>query len=417
MYLLLGYGKSNRSIEKYLIKNKIKYIIYDDKLFNNEIDIKKISLVIKSNGINNNHSLLKQIKQNNDEINIISDLQYFYNMNNNKNYCLVTGSNGKTTVVSLLEKCLNNTIAIGNNCKPFFDYIDNEKYKVLEVSSFMLENITKISYKYNVITNIYPTHLEHHLTFINYIKAKLSFLKYLHTDDYVIYNYDDKILRAVINKYDVKKVSVSLNDKKCDLYYFNNKIYFHNTIIINNIENIQLIGEHNIYNIMLVLGVILNHNLKKKNYLEEIYQYQGEKYRMQLIYNNNYRIINDSKSTNFQALNVALNSIDNNIVLIVGGERRKDNYELLKKNLYKINRVYCYGENRNEFNEFFKNNNIKTYIYDSLEEVIKNIIINNNETLLFSPASISHDQFSDFEERGKVFNDLVNKYLINIEKK
>lgn len=417
MYLLLGYGKSNRSIEKYLIQNKIKYMVYDDKLFYKDIDIKKISLVIKSNGISNNHNLLKQIKKDNEKVNIISDLQYFYNVNNNTKYCLVTGSNGKTTVVSLLEKCLENTIAIGNNCKPFFDYIDNEQYKVLEVSSFMLENITNINYKYNVITNIYPTHLEHHQTFVNYIKAKLSFLKYLHQDNYVIYNYDDKILRTIINNYNVKKVSVSLFNKNCDLYYFNNKIYFHNTIIINDIANIQLIGKHNIYNIMLVLGVILNHNLKKKNYLEEIYKYNGEKYRMQLICNNKYKIINDSKSTNFQALNVALNSIDNNIVLIVGGEKRKDNYELFRNNLYKINKVYCYGENRNEFNNFFKNNNIKTYIFNSLEEVIKNIIINNNETLLFSPASISHDQFKDFEERGEVFKNLVNKYLINIEKK
>ena len=55
MYLLLGYGKSNKSIEKYLIKQKIKYLIYDDIKFNNNIDLKKVSLIIKSNGISNDH--------------------------------------------------------------------------------------------------------------------------------------------------------------------------------------------------------------------------------------------------------------------------------------------------------------------------------------------------------------------------
>ena len=416
MYLLLGYGKGNRSIEKYFIKNNIKYLVYDDKN-NNKIDIdyNRINCIIKSNGINNNHFVLEEAKKRN--IKIISDLQlYYYNINKINNHCLVTGSNGKTTIVSLLEKCLLNTISIGNNGLPFFDYVNDSRNKILEVSSFMLEYIDNINFKYNIITNIYPTHLEHHKTYINYIKAKTNFLKYLNKDNYIIYNKDDVLLNRIISNYDLKKITISLYDKNATIYLKDNYIYYLDDKVIN-INNIKLLGEHNIINIMLVLGVILNIKNLKQKYKEEIYNYTGEKYRIQIIYNNNFKIINDSKSTNFNALSVALSSFNENIILIVGGKRRNDNFNLLNKHLNKIKRVYCFGENKDDFYNYFINNNIECFKYETLDLLINNM--NNNTSnysncyydILFSPGSVSYDQYKDFEERGEEFNKLIkNKY-------
>ena len=179
MFLLLGNGMSNQSIKKYFDCNNINYLIYDDLNMIIDIDYKKIDVIIKSNGIKNNHKVV--VEANKKNIPVISDLQFFYSINNESKYTLVTGSNGKTTVVSLLERCLKNTKSIGNNSLPFFDYINDEKYKILEVSSFMLENINyknnyNIKYDYNIITNIYQTHLEHHETFINYVKSKIQYI-------------------------------------------------------------------------------------------------------------------------------------------------------------------------------------------------------------------------------------------------
>lgn len=414
MYILLGLGKSNLSIKKYFDKNNIIYFCYDDKN-NKNFDFEKlkneVKVVIKSNGINNDHWLLNKIKEMN--ISIISDLQFFYNINKNNindNYCLVTGSNGKTTVVSLLEKCLENSIAIGNNGLALFDYIDDKKNKIIEVSSFMLEYIDYINFKYNIITNIYPTHLEHHKNFSYYIKAKTNFLKYLSSSNYIIYNYDDVILERIIRCYDINKISVSLYNPASTIYLKNNYIHYNDQKLIN-INYINIIGKHNLYNIMYIIGIIYNHSLIKKNYKEEIYNYHGEKYRLEIIYKNKFTIINDSKSTNFKALSVALDSIDKNIVLIVGGMKREDNYDLLKNYLNKINKVYCFGENKYDFYNYFINYNINCNVYDSLENVINNIIVSDNETILFSPGSISFDQFDNFEQRGETFNKLINKNL------
>lgn len=412
MYLLLGYGKSNKSIEKYLINKNIEYMIYDDKNCNysfNKNFFSKIKIIIKSNGIKNNHPILEEARER--QIKIISDLQYFYEQTNRNDYCLVTGSNGKTTIVSLLEKCLNKSISIGNNGLPFFDKIDNDQYKILEVSSFMLENINYIKYKYNIISNIHQTHLEHHGNFINYIKSKISFIKYLDIQDNVIYDKDDILLNRLIECYEVNKISVSLNDSSAHLYLKDKFIYYKKKKVLD-VSKLQLIGNHNIYNVMLVLGVILNNNLIKENYLEIIYNYKGEKFRMEMIYDGNFKIINDSKSTNFKALNVALDSFKDNIVLIVGGNIRNDDYNLINKHLNKINRVYCYGENKDYFYNYFNINNITVTKYKNLNDLIDHLMMNNGEILLFSPGSISYDQFKDFEERGNVFNKLIkNKYF------
>ena len=63
MYLLLGYGRSNQSIEKYFIKENIEYLIYDDYKFKDKINLDNIKIIIKSNGINNDHDLLNEAKK------------------------------------------------------------------------------------------------------------------------------------------------------------------------------------------------------------------------------------------------------------------------------------------------------------------------------------------------------------------
>lgn len=411
MILLLGMGLGNKSVEKFLIKNNIKYCVYDDRNVDKNINIlkeKNIKLIIKSNGINNNHLIINEAMKYN--IKVISDLQFFYVLTNNENYVLVTGSNGKTTIVTLLEKCLKDTIAIGNNGLPLFDYISDNSYKIIEASSFMLENCQYIKYKYNIISNIYPTHLEHHKTFIQYIKSKLSFLKFLKEEDYVIYDNDDIILRRIINCYNVKKVPVSLYKSDCPLYLNDGYIYYLNNKLLS-IKPIKLIGNHNIKNIMLVLGVLLNHELTKQNYLLEIMKFKGVKYRLELIYDKNIKIYNDSKSTNFKALSEALKCFNDSLALIVGGKKRNDDFNLLTKHLYKIEVVYCYGENKYDFFNYFNNNNIKCFVYDNLHDVISNLKFESN-ILLFSPGSVSYDQFSNFEERGNYFNKLIKNITL-----
>ncbi len=406
--LLLGYGLSNKSIAKYFEKNNIDFDVYDDEYANN-INVLDYDLIIKSNGINNEHWILEEASKNN--IKVISDLYLFYKLYNKSDNCiLVTGSNGKTTVVSLLEKCINDGKAIGNNGLPFFDYIESENNIIIEASSYMLEYCKKMHFKYNVITNLYNTHLEHHKTFVNYITSKCNYLKYLSEDDYLIFNYDDFLLRRICNTYNCKKVSISLDNKKADMFIENKYIYYKNSKIFD-LNDLKLKGKHNYYNIMSVLGVLLNNDKAKENFISIIKKFETLDYRLQLIKKGKINIYNDSKSTNFYALKVSLESFKNkNILLIVGGKKRKDNYEVLNNSLSNVKKVYCYGENKYDFANYFYNKQIYYYVFNNLEEVICNIELNGIDTILFSPASTSFDLYNNFEDRGKHFNYLIEKY-------
>lgn len=405
MILLFGMGKSNNSILNFFKQNNIKYITYDDN-YNKCCSLDNIKLIIKSNGINNDHYIIKEAKKKN--IKIISDLQLYFLLSNNNNQILVTGSNGKTTTVSILEKCLFNSIAIGNNGNALFDYINDKRFKIVEASSFMLEYANNINFKFNIITNIYNTHLEYHKSYIKYLKAKLGFLKNLSQNNYIIYNHDDLLLERIVNVYECKKIKVSMN-KNDDLYFDNKYIYYKYKKILN-IKKIKLIGKHYIYDVMYCLAVILNLN-KNFKFKKEIYKFHGVEYRMNLVYNNKIKIYNDSKSTNFKALSAAISSFNGNIDLICGGMNRVDDFNILKPYINKIRNVYCYGENKGQFFNFFKNNNVNVYVYDDLKQLIDNLKIKNIKILLFSPGSCSYDQFDNFEQRGKIFNELIHKKI------
>lgn len=406
--LLLGYGISNQSIAKYFKDNNIQFDIYDD-INKQNINIYNYDLIIKSNGINNDHHLLKLGLKN--KIKIVSDLYLYYKFYNQcKDSILVTGSNGKTTVVSILEKCIKKGKSIGNNGLPFFDYINQNYHYIIEASSFMLENCYKMHFKYNIITNLYCTHLEHHKTFSNYVKAKCHYLKYLKDDDYLIYNYDDLLVKKVCNTYHCKKVSFSTYNKKATLFIDNEFIYYQNEKVFS-LKGLKLEGKHNYYNIMAALGVLLNNPNCKENAFQIISQFKTLDYRFQLIKKGKINIYNDSKSTNFNALNVSLNCFTNKrILLIVGGKKRNDNYAVLNNSLKIIEKVYCFGENGLDFYNYFQKQNIRCYLFLTLEDVIKNLDLSNIDTILFSPASTSFDLYKNFEERGEHFNYLIKKY-------
>ena len=397
-YLLLGMGISNKSIERYFQSQNISYCVYDDVTCPNEIKLDEIDIVIKSPGVNNDHFIIKGAKK------VITDLEFFYLLSRKKTLITVTGSNGKTTTVSLLNHLLDNIDLGGNVGVPLFDFIDSDKDIIIEASSFMLEYTHTYRSKYNIILNIFKTHLEHHHTYVNYIKSKLKLLKNTLNDDYIIYNYDDVLLRRIIPNYQGIKVPFS-RTRKVGIYLDNDKIKYDGKVLVDT-KSINLIGDHNYSNVMAALGVIINY----RGDIKSLAVFNGVKYRLEYIGSiNNVKVYNDSKSTNFHALYNAVNTFKGKrVVLICGGQKRDDDYKLFT-NIDNIIRLYCYGDNRYDLSQYF--NNININCYETLDDVFKNLDLSNCEVLLFSPGSVSYDQFESYIKRGEEFERLVNKYL------
>ena len=165
MILLLGYGISNKSIAKYLDKIEKDYIIYDDYANKTYVSMDKIDLVIKSGSFKNEHPLILEAISKG--IEVVSDLEYYYRCSNkNKELIVVTGSNGKSTTVSLIKNILGKSVDLGGNIGyPLFDFINSRKDMIIEASSYMNEYLSKFKAKYYVITNLYSNHFEHHDTY------------------------------------------------------------------------------------------------------------------------------------------------------------------------------------------------------------------------------------------------------------
>ena len=134
-YLLLGYGKSNRSLEKFLSLKGIPYQIYDDYLPEKriEVDFNSFDCVVKSGGIKNDHWILDVAQKLNKEI--ISDLELFYLYNKEKTLITVTGTNGKTTTVNLIKHLLPEFDLGGNVGFPLFDYCVSKKILLLKLQA------------------------------------------------------------------------------------------------------------------------------------------------------------------------------------------------------------------------------------------------------------------------------------------
>lgn len=410
MYLLLGYGIANQAVAKFLQKNNLPYIVYDDNVaeYTQLIQLNNINMIIKSPGISNEHFLIEQAKIL--KIPIVTDLEFFYSFYPHKKYITITGSNGKTTTVTLTHEILKNAnkkyFLGGNIGIPIFNYSNDDSDLLIEASSFMLEYIKDYHSYIACILNLTTAHLDHHKTFANYRKAKQNLFKNQTAQDFVVYNLDDKIVAKIAKKSKAIKVPFSKTKITNGAYLIGKHLYFQNQYIIS-LDEIKLLGMHNIENILASIAICKILNIDNEIIRNTIKSFQGIEHRIEYVCQfKNSKVYNDSKSTNLFALRHALEAFPSErVLLICGGKYREDNFSFLDDAIGNVNKVLIFGENRNVFLEYFQNKKINAVTFHNLEEVVKYLYENEvyEEIILFSPGSSSQDQFKNYEERGRKF--------------
>ena len=148
-----------------------------------------------------------------------------------------------------------------------------------------------------------------------------------------------------------------------------------------------------------------------KYLIEVLKEFKGVEHRIEFVKEvNKVKFYNDSKSTNPTSTITALKSFDKNIHLLLGGMDRNQDFDEIKEYKDKIKCSYAFGEVRNRIIDFCSDNNIKYIEYNTISEIIKDIInyLNENDIVLLSPGSASWDQYKKFEDRGDEFKQLVN---------
>lgn len=431
---ILGFGREGKStynfIRKYLKEQKLtildkEKITLDDpctKIItgNNYLEsLEDYDLIIKSPGIS-----LKNIDYQRFESKLTSELELILEVFS-KNIIGITGTKGKSTTSSLMYQVLKDqgydTYLLGNIGNPIFDEIENftpNTILVIEMSSHQLEFVHK-SPHIAAILNLYQDHLDHAGSLEHYHNNKMNIFKYQKVGDYSLYFDDDSYLTAKMTNFSSPSIKYNIRfdtEKKSStaVRIKNKKIYLDDKLLYEDKER-NLLGDHNLKNIMFIVTIaeILNLDLKKT--AETISNFKGLKYRMEYI--GKYAGIsyyNDTIATIPAATINAIKTIGNVNTLIFGGMDRKIDYQDFIKFLKEsaIENLICMPSTGTTIGKVLEKETSKNIFYvTTLEEAhdIAKKVTKKEMSCLLSPAASSYEYFKNFEEKGKKFEEIVKK--------
>lgn len=435
--LIFGGGITGLGVKELLDYKKVNNILIDDKIGVKskeiyDMDLSKIEYVVKSPGISFENEYIKYLKEN--DIKIISEIELAYEyMNKDIKLIGITGTNGKTTTTTKVYEMLKyaniNAKLAGNVGISYAKCIkeieeNNEKveYIVLELSSYQLEYNDKMDFYISLITNLTPDHLSRYKNTEEYYDTKFNIFKGQTPEDYMIINLNDnEILKRLNESYLAKRFYVGIEVETMNSAYIskNNKIKLEKIEL--NANKFSLKGKHNIENMLFLIAVSKILGIDEMKIQDFLYNTKSLEHRMEDFFEYNHiKFINDSKGTNVESTMKAIDSYEEKICLILGGEDKKiDNTKLVEKIIEKVEKVYLIGTNYNIFDKLFRQYGYENYeILYNIENVartLKKEIIENkikdNTIILFSPATSSFDQFLNFEDRGKKFkNVIINEF-------
>ncbi len=382
------------------------------------------TLCIKSPGIPDNIAIVQKIKDKN--IPIISEIEFAGRFCDAKCIC-VTGSNGKTTTTTIIHQILTDAgynVGVAGNIGSSFAYqvaTTSRDWYVLELSSFQLDGMTNFKADYAVITNITPDHLDrYNYDFTLYRDSKFRITQNMSIENTLLYCMDDHTtLNYMLDhkeSFMMNTIPFTTNETVLNGIYLNSD---DNTIVFNFGERVaiiersklQILGLHNVYNIMAAAGVALSMGIDSEAVTESIYAFKGVEHRMEVICErDNVLFINDSKATNVDSAFYALKAIDRPIVWIAGGVDKGNDYSSIYPITEgKVTTLICMGTNNDKLIESFTT--IIPFIYStsSLEETIKCIrtVYKRGDCVLLSPMCASFDLFKSYEDRGDQFKEAI----------
>ena len=403
-------------------KSLFKKLSIDYEENHHSIDkIIKAEKIIKSPGIDQKSDLIVEIKKNRNDI--ISEIEFGFSQTDSK-IIGVTGSNGKTTTATMIYHILKksgfNVALAGNIGRSFSGSIADQNHKiyVLEISSFQLDNILNFSPDISVITSITPDHLDrYNYDFDEYIKSKLNITLNQSTNQFLIFNSDDKVLRKAVKRYaqNATQFPYGFNQPKGDLVTTVKK----KSIIVKEKKNINMYdtlnfslkGRHNLLNAMAAVSVARLLKVSNKCIRDSLISFSNVEHRLEEVLKiQNITYINDSKATNVNATYYALESMEGQTVWIVGGIDKGNNYiELLPLVREKVKSIICIGLDNEKIIESFSPVVDVLVETQSMSEAVKiaHKLANKKDYVLLSPACASFDLFKNFEDRGNQFKQAV----------
>ncbi len=445
---VLGIGISNIPLIKYLINLGVDVTAFDKNTSENLKDalseleglpvkysigsgylskLKGFNLIFRTPGMRPDVPELMEALANGAEL--TSEMEVFLELCPAQVFA-VTGSDGKTTTTTLIYKILSeegyNCWLGGNIGTPLLSKIDEVKESdkvILELSSFQLMTI-KNSPSVAVITNISPNHLDVHKSLQEYIDAKKNIFLYQKAKDKLVLNHDNDVTKAFPSEANGEFIYFSrAATLESGIVLKNNKIVVKSKdkeIEIVDVNDIIIPGVHNIENYMAATAATIDY-VKPETIAKIAATFTGVEHRIELVREiNGIKFYNSSIDSSPSRTIAALSTFKNKVILISGGKDKGIPYEPIGQVIAeKVKILLLIGATAPRIEEAYNNyvhqtdieSEVKIIHCSTYEEIVTRAYTEAvpGDCIILSPASTSFDMFKNFEQRGNVFKELVNR--------
>lgn len=454
-FLILGLARSGHSTADFILKNGGSIVVWDDNREKREEAQEKgypllnlehekwseIHFVCLSPGLPYDypepHPVLIQAKK--WGCKIINDIILMGMVYPHNTFVGITGTNGKSTTTALIGHILQELgfeVAVGGNigkaCLTLPPLGEKGIY-VLEVSSFQLDIITHSPFQIAILLNLSPDHLDRHGNMENYINAKKKIFN--RENQSRIVGFDDQYCQNLCRQIVCHSAGHSSLTRISGQQNLDVGIFVHNKnltinlsdspeIVCGSVENLrELKGTHNHQNIAAAIATIEKIHKRfdipfpeSHKIMQALHSFKALPHRQQLVADwKNVTFINDSKATNWDSAQNSLQAFDN-ILWIAGGRPKEADFPFEKKILKNVVRAYLIGEAAKLMSQ--KLTGIKDYeLSETMSNALKAALIfaeknkNQHFHILLAPACTSFDQFKDYEDRGKKFEELTKEII------
>lgn len=427
--LVYGLGATGLSVARYLQRKGVNAVFYDTsedapgldelRLLDADAEIvlgeetrgllKKIARIIVSPGIPDDDALL--VKARKKKIEIVSDVELFLD-EVSAPLAVVTGSNGKSTVATLLSLMCDAAdvpaLAGANLGKPALDLLNEDipDTYILELSSFQLHRLPHLNADVAGMLNVTPDHLDWHSSEDEYRAAKY---RIFHEAKAAVFNRDDEGVVDHIPE-NIPQLSFGLDEPGDGQYGIREEdgveFLARGEQLLLSVDDVALVGRHNLANALAALAMGQLMGLKLAPMLQVINEFPGLPHRMQFVDTiAGAKFVNDSKATNVAAAIASIESVDGFVVLIAGGEGKGGDFDQLARKVHmRLRCAVLIGEDGPDIAKAL-DGLAPVHNADNIREAVicAADLAEPGDTVLLAPACASFDQFQNFKARGDAF--------------
>ncbi|MFB3902471.1 MAG: UDP-N-acetylmuramoyl-L-alanine--D-glutamate ligase [Acidobacteriota bacterium] len=338
----------------------------------------------------------------------------------------ITGSNGKTTTTALIGEIFKtagrDAVVAGNIGIPLIQYASmgepsgaSDRFYIVELSSFQLENIHRFKCNIALLLNVTPDHLDRYISFEDYALAKERIFMNQTRRDYAVLNVDNSLSLSMAEG---RKAQVMLFSRRQMLsegvYVDNGNIYIrwkdeHHCLM--RVRDIRLKGSHNLENVLAATAAGFLAGIELSCMAETFRSFAGVEHRLEFTRRvRGVDYYNDSKGTNVDSAIQGIQALEQPLIVIMGGKDKGGDFTPLRPLLKKKAKLLILIGAATEKIFAALGQDLETVRARDLKEAIDlaHSRAAVGDAVLLEPACASFDMFDNYEHRGRVFKEIVN---------